>query len=179
MVAQLRWWAVQPPGTVAPSATSTVLHAPTRTGTVDTDGGAGNVPASPVLAAQVIVQFAVAVTGHAPDPPVRSGVERSRYMYAQEPAAGSAVVSTDGPGFTPSPWQLTVLAPEDEPSAAGSPMDQVTDVNRAVAVTDTAPAVAVAVTAPGSSTHRYSQYFAAILLPSGPKCIDGSGIGNR
>jgi hypothetical protein len=57
-----------------------VLHAPTRTCVVDTFGGAVNVPACPVFAAQVMVQFAVAVTGHVPDPPVRSGVDRTLYM---------------------------------------------------------------------------------------------------
>ena len=78
------------------------------------------------------------------------------------------------------PWQVIGATRLARFSAeAGSPIDQVTDVNRAVAVTDTAPAVAVAVTTPGSSTHMYSQYFAAILLSSGPKCIDGSGIGSR
>ena len=58
----------------------TVLQAPTLTCVVDTLGGAANVPDWPVLAAQVIVQFAVAVTGQVPDPPVRSGVDRTWNM---------------------------------------------------------------------------------------------------
>jgi hypothetical protein len=65
-----------------------VLQAPTRTCVVDTLGGAANVPACPVFAAQVIIQFAVAVTGHVPEPPVRSGVDRTWNMYAQDPSAG-------------------------------------------------------------------------------------------
>jgi hypothetical protein len=60
----------------------------------------------------------------------------------------------------------------------GSPIVQVTDDSRAIAVTDTAPAVAVAVTGPGSSSHKYSQYRTAIFVSSGPKFIEGSGIGN-
>jgi hypothetical protein len=60
----------------------------------------------------------------------------------------------------------------------GAPIVHVTDDNLAVAVTETAPAVAVAVTAPGSSSHKYSQYRTAILVSSGPKCIEGSGIGS-
>ena len=61
---------------------------------------------------------------------------------------------------------------------AGSPIVHVTEDSRATAVTDTAPAAAVAVTVPGSVTHIYNQYLTATLLLSGPKFIDGTGIGN-
>jgi hypothetical protein len=145
----------QPPGLDAPSATITVLHAPTRTCVVDTFGGAINDPDSPVFAAQVIVQFAVAVTGQVPEPPVRSGVDRTWNMYAHVPAAGSAVVSTEGPGFAPGPWQMIGADWVPRLSAeTGSPIVQVTEDSRATAVTDTAPAEAVAVTPPGSFTHK-------------------------
>lgn len=82
----------------------TVLQAPTRNCVVDTLGGACSAPDCPVFAAQVIVQVAVAVTGHVPVPPVRSGVDRTWYKYAHVPGAGSTfAVSTPGPGFTPGP----------------------------------------------------------------------------
>ena len=78
------------------------------------------------------------------------------------------------------PWQVIGADRLARFSAeTGSPIVQVTEVIFAVAVTETAPAVTVADTTPGSFTHRYSQYLTAIRLGSGPKFIDGSGIGNR
>jgi hypothetical protein len=100
----------------------------------------------------------MAVTGQVPDPPVRSGVDRTLYKYAHIPAAGSAVVSTVGPGFVPGPWHVIGGAAELSASGEiGSPIVQVTDDNCAVAVTETAPASAVAVIGPGSAVHKYSQ----------------------
>ena len=88
-------------------------------------------------------------------------------------------MSTEGPGFVPSPWQVIGAARPPKLSAdTGSPIVQITEVIFAMAVTETAPAVTVADTTPGSSTHRYNQYFTAIRLGSGPKFIEGSGIDN-
>lgn len=141
-------------GPAAPFATITVLHAPTLTSLTDALGGASKAPDSPVFAAQVICQFAVAVTGHVPRPPVRSGVERTLNMYAHMPGAGSLVISTSGPGSAPMPSHVTGAAGLDRFSGeTGSPIDQITDVILAVAVTETGPAVTVADTGPGSSTH--------------------------
>lgn len=113
-----------PVGPGDPFATITVPHAPTRTCVVDARVGGTTVPPTPMFDVHTTVHVAVAVTGHEPAPFVRAAVERTWNMYAQDPAGGVAVMSTDGPGSVPAPVHVNGTDGVDRSDAdTGSPIE--------------------------------------------------------